>query len=123
MNAVDELPPRRLHRSAVLRLASSGRPLLRASSVLAVDRLPATARTALLAGDEPIGAVLRGARLATRRELGAYREATATADDAAVLGVDPGSPVYERTYRILSDSRELAVVTERVPASLFDEAA
>jgi len=30
--------------------------------------------------------------------------------------------VFERTYRIVSFSRHLAVVTERFPASLFEEA-
>ena len=122
-NAVDGERPRSLHRTAVLRLADSGRPLLRATSVLAVDRLPAGARTALLAGDAPIGSVLREARLETRRELAPYTEDTATAEDAAALGIPQGSPVYERTYRIVSFSRELAVVTERVPATLFDAAA
>lgn len=44
-NALDE--PRRgaLRRRAVLRNARTGRPLLRASSVLAVDRLPPHAAT------------------------------------------------------------------------------
>jgi chorismate-pyruvate lyase len=119
-NAVDGPRPRSLRRTAVLRLAADGRPLLRARSVLAVDRLPAMARAALLEGEAPIGAILRDARLETRRELTPYVEDTATADDAAALGVDEGSPVFERTYRIMSFSRELAVVTERVPASLFD---
>jgi chorismate-pyruvate lyase len=123
INALDEIPPRSLYRTAVLRRADTGRPLLRASSVLAVDRLPGAARDALLDGDAPIGTVLRDARLETRRELGPYREDTATAEDAETLGVEPGSPVFERTYRILSFNRELALVTERVPASLFEEAA
>jgi chorismate-pyruvate lyase len=122
INTLDEVRPRSLYRTAVLRLADTGRPLLRASSVLAVDRLPASARTALLVGDEPIGAVLREARLETRRELSPYREDTATPEDAEVLGVEEGSPVFERTYRIVSFSRELAIVTERVPASLFEQA-
>ena len=121
-NAVDDAGARSLRRTAVLRLADSGRPLLRATSVLAVDRLPTAARTALLAGEEPIGSVLRAARLETRRELAPYREDTATAEDAAALGVEIGSPIFERTYRIVSFSRELAVVTERVPATLFDAA-
>ena len=121
-NAVDDAGARSLRRTAVLRLTDSGRPLLRATSVLAVDRLPTAARTALLAGEEPIGSVLRAARLETRRELAPYREDTATAEDAAALGVEIGSPIFERTYRIVSFSRELAVVTERVPATLFDAA-
>jgi chorismate-pyruvate lyase len=122
-NAIDEVRPRALHRTAVLRNAETGDPLLRATSVLAVDRLPPAARAALLVGDEPIGTVLREARLETRRELAPYRTDTATPEDAEALEIDEGSPVFERTYRILSFSRELAVVTERVPASLFDAVA
>jgi chorismate-pyruvate lyase len=119
-NTLDHTPPRSLHRSAVLRVAPGGRPLLRARSVLAIERLPSPARTALLTGNEPIGAVLREARLETRRELLLLGDIAATAEDAAVLGIEEGSPIFERTSRIVSLSRELAVVTERVPASLFD---
>jgi len=119
-NRLDHTSPRSLRRAAVLRVGPGGRPLLRARSVLAIERLPSSARTALLAGREPIGAVLREARLETRRELLGCTELGATAEDAAVLGVDEGSPIFERTSRIVSLSRELAVVTERVPASLFD---
>ena len=119
-NAVVGRSPRYLRRTAVLRDARTGRPLIRASSVLAVDWLPPVARAALLTGDEPIGTVLRDAKLETRRELLSCIADPATDDDAAALGVDLGSPLYERTYRILSSARQLAVVTERVPASLFD---
>jgi chorismate-pyruvate lyase len=119
-NTLDDSRPRSLHRSAVLRAAAGGRPLLRARSVLAIDRLPSRAQTALLTGKQPIGAVLREARLETRRELLRCSEVAATVEDASVLGIDEGAPVFERTSRIVSFSRELAVVTERVPASLFD---
>jgi chorismate-pyruvate lyase len=112
----------RLRRAAVLRLASDGRPLLRAATELALDDLPAPARGALLAGVQPIGTVLREARLETRRELVPYRADTATAEDAAELGVAQGTPVFERTYRIVSRARRLATVTERFPSSLFEEA-
>jgi chorismate-pyruvate lyase len=119
-NAVDERRPRSLRRAAVLRHATTGRPLLRAYSELAYDRLPTAARSALLIGEQPIGAVLREARLETRRELSPYYVEPATADDAAELDVPEGSPIFQRTYRIVSFSRLLAVVTERFPASLFD---
>jgi len=122
-NTVDQGRPRSLRRTAILRNAATGRPLLRASSELALDRVPPAARSALLAGSDPIGAVLRDARLETRREILHHTSDAATADDAAELEVDAGSPVYERTYEIVSHSRRLAVVTERVPASLFAEAA
>jgi chorismate-pyruvate lyase len=118
-NAVDE---GLLRRTAVLRLASDGRPLLRAVSEIALDCLPPSARAALLDGRQPIGTVLREAELETRRELAPYSAETATAEDAAELGVLPGSPVFERTYRVVSRARRLATITERIPASLFEEA-
>ena len=122
-NTVDQGRPRSLRRTAILRNAATGRPLLRASSELALDRLPPAARSALLAGTDPIGAVLREAQLETRREILHRTTETASADDAAELEVDEGSRVYERTYQIVSYSRRIAVVTERMPASLFAEAA
>jgi chorismate-pyruvate lyase len=112
----------RLRRSAVLRLASDGRPLLRASSEIALECLPVSARRALLTGVTPIATVLREARLETRRELAPYNSDTATAEDAAELGVVQGTPVFERTYRIVRRGRRLATITERFPASLFEEA-
>jgi chorismate-pyruvate lyase len=118
----NEIDEDRLRRTAVLRLASDGRPLLRAVSEVALDRLPVPARHALLAGEQPIGTVLREARLETRRELGPCNADGATAEDVAELGVALGSPVFERTYRIVSGARPLATITERYPASLFEEA-
>ena len=113
-----ELAPHRpvLWRQVVLRI--DDRPVLRASSVLALDRLDDRARRALLAGDEPIGNVLR--RFDTRRHLLATSAGEATAADQLDLGLDPDERVHERTYRILSASRSLAIVTERIPASIFD---
>jgi chorismate-pyruvate lyase len=112
----------RLLRSAVLSRESDGRPLLRATSEIDLETLPARARLALVAGDQPIGTIFREARLETRRELGPYSADTASAEDAADLGVVPGTPVFERTYHIVSSAQQLATITERVPASLFDDA-
>ena len=98
-----ELEPGRpvLWRRSVLYAA--GRLLLRASAVLALDRLDTRACAALLDGREPIGRILRG--IESRREL------LATAED---------DDVFERTTRIISAGRPLAIVTERIPASIFD---
>ena len=113
-----ELAPHRpvLWRQVVLCI--DDRPLLRASSVLALDRLDDRARAALLAGDEPIGNVLR--HFDTRRQLLTCISGEATAADQLELDLDPDERVYARTYRILSASRPLAIVTERIPASIFD---
>jgi chorismate-pyruvate lyase len=113
-----ELEPHRpvLWSQVVLRI--DDRPVLRASSVLALDRLDDRVRAALLAGDEPIGTVLR--RFDTRRQLLSRADGAATAADQLDLGVDPDERVHARTYRILSAARTLAIVTERIPASIFD---
>ena len=99
-------------------LHAGDRPVLRAGSVFAFDRLDERTRTALLAGGEPIGHVLQG--LDTRREMLARDCGEATAADELDLGVDPGELVHSRTYRILSGARPIAVVNERIPASVFD---
>jgi chorismate-pyruvate lyase len=113
-----ELAPHRpvLWRQVVLRV--DDRPVLRASSVLALDRLDEHACFALLAGDQPIGHVLR--RFDTHRQLLARDCGEATAADQLDLGVEPDELVHSRTYRILSGTRPLAVVTERIPMSIFD---
>ena len=113
-----ELAPHRpvLWRQVVLH--ADDRPVLRASSVLALDRLDDRTRAALLAGDEPIGHVLRG--LDTRREMLARDHGEAIAADQLDLGIEPGELVHSRTYRILSGAHPLAVVCERIPASVFD---
>ena len=74
-----EVEPHRpvLWRQVVLHVGD--RPVLRARSVLALDRLDARARAALLAGREPIGSVLR--RLDTRRRLLTCTAGDATAAD------------------------------------------
>jgi chorismate-pyruvate lyase len=105
-----------LWRRAVLEVDEE--PVLRASSVLALDRVAPGVRGALLAGAEPIGSVLRGTEV--RRELLAASATGATAADAAELDVDEGAPMLERVTRILSSGRPLAVVTERIPATIFD---
>ena len=113
-----ELAPHRPVLWSQVVLHVDDRPVLRASSVLALDRLDHRAREALLAGDEPIGRVLRS--LDTHRELLARDCGEPIAPDQLDLGVEPGELVHSRTYRILSGARPLAVVTERIPASIFD---
>jgi chorismate-pyruvate lyase len=115
-----ELAPGRpvLWRRAILHV--DDRPVLRASSVIALDRLHARTRAALAAGNEPIGTVLRG--LDTRRQLLAGSAGEATRADRDELGLDDGVLVHARTYRILSAARPLAVITERIPASIFHAA-
>jgi chorismate-pyruvate lyase len=84
-------------------LSVAGEPVLRASAALALDRFDTRACCALLEGREPIGRILRDVE--TRREL------------LAIAEHDAG---FERTTRIIGGGRPLAIVTERIPASIFD---
>jgi chorismate-pyruvate lyase len=111
-----------LHRTAVLRLASDGRPLLRAASELEFYALPRAARRALMAGEQTIGTVLGETGVETGREIAPYRADTATAEEATDLALRPGAPLFERTYRIVSGTRRVATITERIPATLFEAA-
>lgn len=111
-----------LRRRVVLRLGPNGRPLLRASSALALDRFDKPARVALLLGSVPIGRVLQRSELETRRELLHHRACAAAAADAAELRIGLDVPVFERTYRIIGARGPLAVITERIPESIFEPA-
>jgi beta-ribofuranosylaminobenzene 5'-phosphate synthase len=113
-----ELEPGRpvLWRHAVLHV--DGRPVLRASSVVALDRLDAAACSALLAGKEPMGSVLRGLEL--RRELLATVATEATPGDVAELAIDEDATVLERVSRIVGAGRPLVVLNERIPTTIFD---
>ena len=64
--------------------------------------------------------MLRDARLETRRELEPYVADRPPPSTPPSSASPSDRPVYERTYRIVSFSRQLALVTERFPASLFD---
>jgi chorismate-pyruvate lyase len=113
-----ELGPGRrvMWRRAVLQV--DGEPVLRASSVVALDRIDHHLHSPLLAGAEPLGGVLRDTEV--RRELLAATETEATAADVADLGVHEQTPMLERVTRILSAGQPLAVITERIPATIFD---
>lgn len=113
-----ELEPHRpvLWRQVVLRI--DDRPVLRASSVIALDRLDERARSSLLAGEAPIGRVLR--RIDTRRRMLAHDEGEATAADQFDLGLETYERVHSRTYAIISGAHPVAIVTERIPRSIFD---
>lgn len=110
-----------LRRAVILSLAGSGRPLLRATASVALRRLDPESQRALLAGRQPIGRVLGAAGLETRRELLWQEAGRCRTLDAEQLEIDRATPVFERSYLIISGSRPLAQVTERIPATLFEE--
>jgi chorismate-pyruvate lyase len=116
-----ELEPREalLRRVVILRLDDGGRPLVRANAAVALERLAPHARAALLGGAEPLGRVFGEAGLETRRELLNALPGPCLPGDAEQLEIDRSTPVFERGYRIISGSRPLALVVERIPATIF----
>ena len=110
-----------LRRAVVLRLTDDGRPLLRAGAAVAIERLGREGQAALLGGDEPIGRVFAQSGLETRRELLHQRPVPCLAADAEQLEIPRSTALFERGYRIISGSRPLAHVVERIPGTLFAE--
>ena len=101
-----------LERQAVVFGTRTGVRVLYGDSRVALARLPAPVRDDLLAGERPIGLVLRRHRVETFREpIGAGRR-PATAEVAALFG--PGDVCW-RTYAVISSRRPLMVVREEFP--------
>jgi beta-ribofuranosylaminobenzene 5'-phosphate synthase len=101
-----------LDRSVLLCGTDSGTVVLYADSRVALDRITAPVRADLLAGELPIGLVLRRHRVETFREwLGAGRR-LATLEVAAHVGP---SDVCWRTYAVISGGRRVMVVHEEFP--------
>jgi beta-ribofuranosylaminobenzene 5'-phosphate synthase len=101
-----------LERRVLLHGTASGTVVLYADSRVAVERLTVPVRDDLLAGELPIGMVLRRHRVETFREsLGAGRR-PATGEAAAHLG---RCDVCWRDYAIVAQGRPLMVVHEEFP--------
>lgn len=101
-----------LERSVVLSGRHSGTVVLYADTCVALDRITAGVRADLLAGEVPIGLVLRRHRLETFREWLATGRHQATPDVARHLGPNE---VCWRTYAVISRNRPLMVVHEEFP--------
>lgn len=80
-----------------------------ASSVIAIERIPAPIATDLLGGNETIGRILRKHRLETFRELVDWGTAPLPED---AWGHFPAIEMMYRSYRIVSGGTPVMLVTE-----------
>lgn len=80
-----------------------------ASSLIAIDRVAAPIAGDLLAGKETIGRILRKHRLETFRELVDWGTATTPHEGRSYF---PISEMMYRSYRIISETTPIMVVTE-----------
>jgi chorismate-pyruvate lyase len=108
---------RLLRRDVLLVGATTGRALLDAESLIALDRLPAPIADGLLHSRTPIGRLLRQSRLETYREI-----LQITREEAGSPGSRFGRTTDElfiaRTYRVFSGGRPVMLIHEKLPAHI-----
>jgi len=113
-----EADEERLTRSVLLRGSRSGRSLLYADTLVAIERLHPLVRTGLLSTSEPIGRLLTVARVETFRDILSAGQVQAGAV-AAHFGIAEDDELFVRTYRIMSGGRPLMLITEKFPTTSF----
>lgn len=108
----------RLTRRVLLRGSQSGRSLLYADTLVALDRLHPLVRSGLLSTSEPIGRLLTTARTETFRDI-----LSAGRVRAGVIGahfaIDDDDELFVRTYRIVCGGRPVMLITEKFPTTWF----
>lgn len=92
------------------------RNIVFASSVIALDRIPAALADDLLAGEETIGRIVRKHRLETFRELVDWGSAPTPAEATAHF---PNTEMMYRSYRIISNGEPVMIVTEFFDRRMF----
>jgi chorismate-pyruvate lyase len=92
------------------------RNIVFASSVIALDRIPAPLAADLLAGQETIGRILRKHRLETFRELVDWGSAP-TPEEAT--DYFPNVEMMYRSYRIISGGKPVMIVSEFFDSRTF----
>ncbi len=107
-----------LRRKVLLRASRSGRNLLYAEAVVAVDRADPGLVDGLLRTDKPLGVLLAEGRTETFREVLAIGREPA-AGVGLHFGVATTAMVISRTYRIVTRGKPVVLVTERFPATFF----
>jgi chorismate-pyruvate lyase len=107
-----------LRRHVLLRGRQSRQNLLYAEAVVVPGRVDRGLLDALLATDAPIGALLAEHRMETFREnLVVARERAGRC--GVHFGVDAGTELIYRTYRIVARREPMILITEKFPAGSF----
>ena len=107
-----------LRRRVVLRGRHSGRNLLYAEAVVAVERVSASFLDDLMRTDKPLGVLLRDHRTETLREILAVGFEPA-GSSGVHFGIGPDDEAVFRTYRVVAATHPIIAITERFPADYF----
>jgi len=108
----------RLTRRVLLRGSQSGRSLLYAETLVALDRLHPLVRSGLLSTSEPIGRLLTTARAETFRDILSAGRVRAGAIGAH-FDIGEDEDLFVRTYRIICGGRPVMLITEKFPTTWF----
>lgn len=109
-----------IRRRILLRGRSSGRSYVYAESVVMVNRLHPALCHDLVETDNPIGKLLVQSRVETFREFVSWGFEPA-GDIAVHFGLGEDDQLISRTYRVFSERAPIMVITEKFPASAFQE--
>jgi len=108
----------RLTRCVLLRGSQSGRTLVYAETLVALDRLHPLVRSGLLSTSEPIGRLLTTARAETFRDILSTGRVRAGAIGAH-FDIAEDDDLFVRTYRIVCGGRPVMLITEKFPTTWF----
>lgn len=111
-----------LRRDVLLIGTRTGRALLYAESLIAIDRLPTLVRDGLIAGTRPIERLLHESRLETFREILCLRR-EAAGQVASDFGARPDDPFVMRSYAIVAGGLPLMLIAEKFPGRARPDAA
>jgi chorismate-pyruvate lyase len=92
----------------IVRLSAGDTVFVHARSLCPLERMPVTMREQLMRADIPIGRILRGHNLETRRDMG----------ELEILEGEPtfdGIPVLSRSYKIVHNNHILMWINEYFP--------
>lgn len=111
-----------MRRAILLQGAQTKENYVYAESIILSDRLETRVADGLLFTEEPIGRLLLDSRLETFREiLDCGREPAG--DHAQHFGMDASAPLISRTYRVIAGRRPIMLITEKFPATAWQDGA
>lgn len=109
-----------IRRRILLRGRRSGRNYVYAESVILVNRLHPRLCNDLIETDNPVGKLLVQSRIETFREFVSWGFEPA-GDIAGHFGLREDDQLISRTYRVFAQRAPIMVITEKFPASAFQE--
>ncbi|MBA3267728.1 MAG: DUF98 domain-containing protein [Acidimicrobiia bacterium] len=109
-----------LYRSVMIQGTETKKDYLYATSLIVAGRLPTAMLESLLYTDAPFGRLLVEHQVETLREI-LFWSREAAGRYSEYFDMKPTDMLLSRTYRVISDHRPVALITEKFPEGNFRE--